>query len=217
MQAQTIDWQAVFFDFDGVIAHSGQVKSKAFAHLFAPYGARVQADVVAYHLANGGIPRNEKLRYCLEQIAGQEYTKKHLTQMEQQFSELVLEEVIAAPLVAGVIDTLQQLLAARVPAYIVSGTPQEEMQVVVRRKHLDNFFAEVHGSPRSKTTIIQDILQRCGYHPAQCLFIGDAMADYRAARATGLAFLGIGADGAASIFPDEVPVSVEVRLSRWTG
>lgn len=215
MQEETIGWQAVFFDFDGVIAHSGQVKANAFAHLFALYGAQVQADVVAYHLANGGMPREEKLRHCLERIAEQEYTKKRLAQLERQFSELVLEEVIAAPLVTGVMDTLRQLAAANVPAYIVSGTPQEEMQVVVRRKNLDHFFAEVHGSPRGKAVIIRDILQRCGYLPNQCLFIGDALADYRAARDTGLSFLGIVADGGTSIFPDDVPVSAEVCLNRW--
>ena len=64
-------WQAVFFDFDGVIADSNAVKARAFAALFAPFGPTVQEAVVRYHLDNGGMPRLEKIRHCHTVIAGQ--------------------------------------------------------------------------------------------------------------------------------------------------
>ena len=89
-------WQAVFFDFDGVIADSTEVKVRAFATLFATYGPEVQKAVIRYHLDNGGMPRHQKIRHCFEIFAGLTPTDSELSRAGQTFSNLVLEEVVAA-------------------------------------------------------------------------------------------------------------------------
>lgn len=212
MHPTTPLWQAVLFDFDGVIAASLAVKIRAFATLFAPYGPTVQEAVIGYHRANGGMPRHLKLRYCLETLAGRPGDDQVLARMGQEFAELVLEEVVAAPLVAGALATLEQLCDAAIPAFVVSGTPQDEMRRIVDRKGLQPYFTEVHGSPRAKTAIITDIMGRWQYRPDQCLFIGDALADYQAATAAGLQFLGIAAQDQQSIFPAGVTTASRVTL-----
>ncbi|MGB9498885.1 MAG: hypothetical protein ACKVE4_03865 [Dissulfuribacterales bacterium] len=58
-----MDWQAIFFDFDGVIFDSVNVKTDAFANMFEVYGAEVRDAVVKYHLDNGGVSRMEKFKY----------------------------------------------------------------------------------------------------------------------------------------------------------
>lgn len=205
-------WQAVFFDFDGVIADSTDVKVRAFATLFAPYGPRVQEAVVRYHLDNGGIPRHEKLRHCFITYAGKHPTEAELTQAGATFSNLVLEAMVRAPLIAGALNTLQQLQQLNIPAFVVSGTPHDEMRLIVQLKGLDIFFQEVHGSPSGKTAIITDIIRRHDLVPERCLFIGDALADYRAAESTGLHFLGIVAEGGPGIFPGNVQTSSVVTI-----
>lgn len=205
-------WQAVFFDFDGVIADSIEVKVKAFALMFAPYGVEVQAAVMQYHRQNGGMPRLEKLRHCYQHLAQTHMDDEGLNRQAHHFADLVLEEVIAAPLLEGAMATLRQLQQAAIPAFVVSGTPHEEMQTIVARKGLQPYFTEVHGSPRSKTIIIQDILDRYHFKPTNCIFLGDALADYQAAKNTGLHFLGITAKGQPSLFPDGVPTSSKVGL-----
>ncbi len=212
MTTSTPLWQAVFFDFDGVIAASLEVKVRAFATLFAPYGQVVQGEVIRYHRANGGMPRHLKLRHCFEVIAGKSINDQELAQMGHNFADLVLEEVVAAPLIAGALSTLEQLLDSSIPAFVVSGTPQDEMRSIVNRKGLQPYFTEVHGSPRTKTEIIGDIMNRFHFTPESCLFIGDALADYRAAIATGLQFLGISPLGQPSIFPDDVVIASKVCL-----
>ena len=204
--------QAVFFDFDGVIADSTSVKVRAFTTLFAEYGAAVQAAVVRYHLNNGGMPRHEKIRSCFATFAKRPLSEEELAQAGATFSSLVMEEVVAAPLIPGALETLQQLQRANIPAFVVSGTPADEMRLIVLRKGLTAYFKEVHGSPQAKPTIVEDILVRYEFTPHHCLFIGDALADYRAAMATGLHFLGIVPDGAPSIFPGNVPTSPVVSL-----
>jgi len=204
--------QAVFFDFDGVIADSTQVKIRALTTLFASYGTAVQEAVVRYHLDNGGMPRHEKIRHCFTAFAGQSLTEAELEQAGLTFSTLVLDEVVAAPLIAGARDTLERLKLADIPVFVVSGTPGDEMRLIVVRKTLAPYFAEVHGSPQDKPTIIADILTRRGFSSNRCLFIGDAMADYHAAMARGLHFLGIVPAGRNSIFPANVPTSPCVTL-----
>ncbi len=205
-------WQAVFFDFDGVIADSTAVKARAFAALFAPFGPTVQEEVVRYHLDNGGMPRLEKIRHCYTVIAGQPLDELVLKRLGQSFAAMVRDEVVAAPFVPGALTTLQHLQQAKVPCFVVSGTPAQEMRDIVQRKGLATYFAEVHGSPEVKAAIIADILKRYAFFADQCLFIGDALADYRAARDTGLHFLGIVPQGKHSIFAEGVTTSASVQL-----
>lgn len=35
------DWQAIIFDFDGVVAESGKIKTQAFAELYQSYGEKL--------------------------------------------------------------------------------------------------------------------------------------------------------------------------------
>ena len=206
------EWQAVLFDFDGVIAASHEVKCGAFAALFAPHGPEVQAAVVRYHQDNGGLPRHLKLHHCCEQIAGVAVDEAGLAELGERFAALVYEGVLAAPLLSGVDRTLRELSDRQVSAFVVSGTPAEEMRRVVAAKGLDPFFLEVRGSPQPKAAIIREILARHRFTPDRCLFVGDALADYRAARDTGLHFLGIVPEGATSVFPEGTPCSAAVHL-----
>jgi len=213
MNAFPLSWQAVFFDFDGVIGDSTSVKVRAFATLFAPFGPEVQEAVVRYHLANGGMPRHEKIRHCFETFAGRVLDEAQLHQAGETFSDLVVDEVVAAPLIPGALETLRQLQRTSIPAFVVSGTPGEEMRLIVARKGLAPLFKEVHGSPLAKPAIVADILARYRYRPDHCLFIGDALADYRAALATGLRFLGIVPAGRDSIFPPDVAIASVVTAT----
>jgi HAD superfamily hydrolase (TIGR01509 family) len=212
MHTPSLPWQAVFFDFDGVIADSTDVKVRAFATLFAPYGPAVQQAVVRYHLDNGGMPRHLKLRHCVHTFVGRTIDEAELEQLGMAFSRQVFDAVVAAPLIDGTLATLQQLQQAGIPAFVVSGTPELEMRRIVTHKGLAPYFSEVHGSPRVKADIVRDILARHGFSPSQCLFIGDALADHRAACATGLHFLGIVPAGRDSIFPPTVVTRAQVTL-----
>lgn len=206
---------AVFFDFDGVIADSLAVKRAAIAALFAPYGNAVRDAALAYHVANGGMPRREKLRHCLERLAGQAADEAVLAEMDQAFARLVFQGVVAAPLLPGVMSALQALRQARVPAFVVSGTPEEEMRAIVRHRELAPYFQGVFGSPRPKGDIVGQILRQAPYTPSHCLFIGDALADWRAARECGLAFLGIVSPGQNNIFPAGTAVAPDPGMRHW--
>lgn len=195
-------WQAIFFDFDGVILDSVDVKTKAFAKMFEPYGPEIQEQVVQYHVENGGVSRFEKFRYYYENLLKRGISEEEIDKLSKEFSHLVVQGVIDSPFIEGAYETLEKLKEHSVLAYVVSGTPHDEINFVVKEKGLSGFFQEIHGSPRKKWEIAAEIVDRKGFIPSKCLFLGDAMSDYEAARKTGMQFLGIVSNNVGSPFPE---------------
>jgi phosphoglycolate phosphatase-like HAD superfamily hydrolase len=194
-------WQAVFWDFDGVVLDSVNVKTKAFSLMFSQYGPDVEKAVVEYHLANGGISRFEKFVYFYNHLLNRSVSEEELTVLGEQFSSLVVQEVIAAPFIPGARESLDWFKSKGIPCFVVSGTPQEEIVHIVTKRGLDCYFVEVHGSPRGKPEIVHDIIERFNYTPQCCLLIGDAMTDFEAAMANAVQFIGVVPFEGSDIFP----------------
>jgi len=181
--------RAVVFDFDGVILESADVKTEAFGELYAEHGPEVVDRVRAHHLANVGISRFKKFAWIAEHVLGRPLTDDDSAALGRRFTDLALEKVLAAPFVPGAEAALGGLGGRGLPLFVASGTPIDELQMIVERRGLTPVFREIHGTPREKPDILRDLLARLGLTPDQLLFIGDGMSDYKAARAAGTAFL----------------------------
>ena len=116
--------QAVFFDFDGVIVESEEIKTRAFKVLYREHGPEVVAAAVAHHRANGGISRRKKIRWCHRTLLRIELDAAGLDRLCERFSALVEDEVVACDWVAGAEQLLRDL-HGRLPLFIISGTPHE--------------------------------------------------------------------------------------------
>jgi phosphoglycolate phosphatase-like HAD superfamily hydrolase len=181
--------RAVVFDFDGVILESADVKTDAFVALYAEHGPEVCSRVREHHLANMGISRFKKFAWIAENVFGRALSDDESAELGRRFSDLALANVLAAPMVRGAEAALGALGALGLPLFVASGTPEDELQLIVARRGLAPAFCEVHGTPRDKPTILGDVLARHGLAPDRVLFVGDGMTDYRAARAAGTQFL----------------------------
>ena len=62
---QIDQFKYVFFDFDGVIKESVNVKAEVFAELFKSYGQAFSKKVYDHHLTNGGMSRFKKIELYL--------------------------------------------------------------------------------------------------------------------------------------------------------
>ena len=185
-----LDAQAVFFDFDGVLVDSNMVKARAYAALYEKHGSLVMAKVKAHHLANGGMSRFEKFRYYDRTFVGVELDDAGLRDKCDRFEKLVVSQVLAAPEVPGATEFLLRV-AAEVPCFIISATPEEEIRDIASRRGLSRVVEATLGSPRLKRENIQLALDQYGLDAARCLFIGDSGNDFRAATACGVPFAGI--------------------------
>ena len=206
-----LDWQAIIFDFDGVIVESGKIKTQAFAELYRPYGEDVVNAVVQFHTQNGGMSRYRKFRHFQEHLLNEPPpTEAQEKALDIRFSELVVEAVIAAEAVPGAIELIRQQ-SARIPLFVASGTPEAELKVIVERRGLTRYFTGVRGAPAVKKALIADILSAHALKPESVLMIGDAMADLEGAEANGTAFLGRVHPDDPNPFPAYVEIVPDLR------
>lgn len=180
--------RAIVFDFDGVVLESADVKTDAFVELYASYGPEFVAKVRTHHLENLGISRFKKFEWIANNLLDATLSVHDQTALGDRFSALVLEKVLAAPFVRGA-DVEIARLSDRYPLFVASGTPVDELRIIVARRELEVRFREVHGAPVEKPAILRDLQTRHGLAGDEILFIGDGMSDYRAAIEVGVEFL----------------------------
>jgi len=179
--------KAIIFDLDGVIIESAGIKTRAFEALFADYPDKIE-EIVDYHKRNAGISRYVKFRYFYENILGRELSSIEETELGRQFSQIVLGQVLKAPLVPGTTEFLSQN-KSRYHFFIASGTPEGELQDIVAHRQLTQFFQEVRGTPAEKAEIVEDILSRYSFQQEEVAFVGDAESDQAAAEKAGVFFI----------------------------
>ena len=192
--------QAVVFDFDGVLVESLDVKKRAFASLFEPFGAEIVAKVMGYYALNEGISRVVKARHCYREFLGRDIGDDALAELNRTFAARTVRDVIASAWVPGARDFLAGH-QGQVRMFTASGTPEEELRHIAAERRMDHYFDRVCGSPRSKADIIEDLIADFGLDRERCVMVGDAMADYCGAAETKIRFIGRVAPGHASKFP----------------
>lgn len=184
--------RAIIFDFDGVLIESVKIKTEAFAKLFEEEGPGIVDQVVAYHLSHGGLTRVEKFRYFYRHILKRELSDDRLQTLCNEFRRLVLDKVVNARLVEGAQQVLEACRRHGVLAFVVSASPQEELLLIVQRRGMAEFFQGIYGSPTTKPASLRYIISTHGFHVREILFVGDALADYNAAREVGVWFVARG-------------------------
>lgn len=183
-------YQAFFFDFDGVLVDSVEVKTKVFARLFESYGADIIDQVVEYHRHHGGMTRMDKFHYYYEHLLKKHLSEEVLVILCRQFEDLVVDEVVAAPEIPGA-EVFLKACQGRIPCFVISATPEGELKNIIKRRGWSQYFEAICGAPRKKDENLRLVIRSHRLHPESCLFFGDAESDYRAATACGVPFLAI--------------------------
>jgi len=177
----------IFFDFDGVIVDSVNVKTQAFEKLYAPYGENISQKVVEHHQANGGMSRYEKFKFYHKQFLGNEIDEKEVDKLANQFSLLVKQGVIDSPEVKGSHDFIKKY-RDRFNMFVITGTPTEESIAICKARGILHYFKGIYGSPKKKEYWTKYILNEYDLNSTETIFVGDAMADYNAAMQANLRF-----------------------------
>lgn len=179
--------RAIIFDLDGVIIESAGIKTRAFETLFADYPDRLP-EIISYHQKHAGVSRYVKFKYFYENMLGQELSARQEAELGARFSQIALQQILEAPLVPGALDFLARN-KNRYSLFVASGTPEDELHHILKRRQLTRFFLEAHGSPKEKAVIVEDILDRYGLQRREIVFIGDAETDLAAAQKAGTFFV----------------------------
>lgn len=216
MTAQLPD--AILFDFDGVLVESNAIKVDAFERLYAGYGPSILARVMDYIDGKEGISRVEKIRHAHEIFLGKTLSDEELAVLAGRYSSLVEEAVVACPWVAGAREFLEAH-RGRLPLFVVTGTPEEEILRIVAGRGMTHYFTAVRGSPPRKPIIVRELLAKYGLSAGRSVFVGDAPFDHETAAETGLRFIGRVPAGRQAPFPADTETVVDLTdlAARLTG
>jgi beta-phosphoglucomutase len=209
----------IVLDFDGVIVESVDIKTEAFRTLFSFTQNHVD-EIVAYHLRNAGISRFEKFQYIYDNILHEHLTDEQSRVLSDRFSSLVIDAVVRAPYVKGAEQFLLQFFQ-KIPLYVVSATPEQELMQIVIRRGMDHFFKSIYGSPKKKAENLMALVMTACLPQEKTLFVGDALNDLHAARHAGVRFIGRIRPGVPDPFTGHTGVEETVRdldeLSQYVG
>ncbi|TNE53550.1 MAG: HAD family hydrolase [Bacteroidetes bacterium] len=178
----------IFFDFDGVLAESVNVKTEAFRQLYLPFGKEISDKVVAHHLANGGVSRFEKVKLYHKNWLNEELDEQGVQEWANKFSDLVLKGVVEADEVKGAEEFLRND-SSKYNCWIITGTPTDEIKIILERRNWAGYFKEAFGSPNKKPHWTEHIIGQEGLNREETVFIGDALADYEAAQHSKLHYI----------------------------
>jgi HAD superfamily hydrolase (TIGR01549 family) len=190
----------IIFDCDGVILESVPVKTRAFARLAEPFGAAAADSLIMYHKVHGGVSRYKKFEWLYREVLGREITPEELAALGRRYAEIAFEEVCRCDLVPGIADVLERW-QGRTPMYVCSGAPHEELNDILQRRGLHQYFAGIYGSPPAKAELLREIIRLAGVDPASAVMVGDSVTDRDAAEAVGTRFYGRGDELKGGGFP----------------
>ena len=172
----------IIFDFDGVILNSHIIKAKAFYEIFKIFGKAKAKKAQNYHLSKAGISRYKKFNYIKKNILKNiKITNRELNKL---FTRYTLNKILNLKIDKNLLKFLKSNYK-KYELYISTGSPQNEIIYILKKKKLHKFFKKVYGSPSTKIAHIK----RIKIYNKKTIFIGDSMDDIRAAKNTNTNFL----------------------------
>ena len=180
--------KTLILDFDGVVLESVGVKTRAFRELFSFSPDHVD-EIVDYHKRNTGVSRFDKFRFIYREILKEPLSDEQFAWLSERYANLVVDGVVSSLFVPGGQEFLERY-SAKIPLFVVSASPQEELVFIIRRRGLSSYFRKVYGAPTRKEQAIREIMAETGSAPARTLFVGDALNDLKAAHDCGIRFVG---------------------------
>jgi phosphoglycolate phosphatase-like HAD superfamily hydrolase len=171
-------YSTIFFDFDGVIKDSVKVKSESFEKLFLPFGKKVANRIRTHHEGNNGMSRFDKLPIYIE-WAGLNPSQGLIDEYADKFSSLAIQKVIDSKWVDGILSYLENN-QKRQQFFLVTATPQKEINYILTTLGIRQYFKEVIGSPTKKSEGIKFLINKHCINRRKSVMVGDSIHDYEA-------------------------------------
>ncbi|HVT73247.1 MAG TPA: HAD family phosphatase [Lacunisphaera sp.] len=202
--------RAILFDLDGTLVDSSPLHAAAFVASLQPrHAALARAFDYSRHQGRPTAEVFRSLGVSDEEIAGLTRGKQ-----ERYRAAVAAGEVACFP---GVPDLLARLHAAGRRLYVVTGASRRSTDQVLAGTGLARFFSGLitaEDTPRGKPAPdpYQQVVNRHGLRPADCLAVEDAANGIASARAAGLDAVLVNTDVHVPGIPNAGPVG---RLAAW--
>ena len=178
--------KVIALDFDGTLIESNHIKNEAFKIVLSKWPDH-QEVMMRWHLAHSSIDRREKFRYFVEEVLGLSGNNDLIEKITEKFSKLTLKAIIECPLVEGAMEFLGYF-HGKTPLYLVSATPQKELNEITAARGMHKYFLQAFGAPINKTEVLKKIMISEKVSSDEMIYIGDSPEDWQAAIKVGIHF-----------------------------
>ena len=182
------EYDIFIFDCDGVILDSNKLKSNAFAESLPNEPPDLVAEFVEYHKKNGGISRYEKFRYYYKNMKKQIEAEAEIDKALNTFAIIVREGLLNCNYVSGVKKFIEKLFNLNKRLFVVSGSDENELIQVFKKRGIDHYFEKIYGSPANKVENTKELVSSMS-KAKKGLFFGDSKSDFDASKKFGLDFV----------------------------
>lgn len=185
---QEID--AVVFDCDGVLLETIPAKLQAYMDWLPEQYEALREVYAAHNRKSFGQSRSLQIQYFYEKLVGMNpVTKEFIEEEVERFAAICEPLCEAAPWAEGAKEFIQACRDAGSSTYVLSGTPQLELEVMLKQRMAMGLFDDVMGYPITKEQGLEKVRDNLGIDPCRILFVGDAQRDAEAALAVGTHFV----------------------------
>lgn len=179
----------LILDFDGVILDSVSVKTEVFHEVFIRY-PDVYEKAMAYHRGNIGLSRYAKFEYLFKDLLKISDPAHMIKNLSDKFSEMCLKKICECSFIAGTVEFLEYF-TKKIPIFLLSTTPQKELEEIIQMRNLCSFFKKIIGSAQVKSSEIEAIVINENFIRNNVYYIGDSLFDYKAAQEARINFIGL--------------------------
>ena len=184
----------IFWDFDGVLLDSMNVRDWGFKKIFEGYDNELINDLISYHRINGGLSRYVKIKYFFEELVKNPINDQQVLKYAEKFSLLMRKELTDKKNL--IVDSLEYVKKNynKYNFHIVSGSDQKELRFLCKKLEIHKFFISIHGSPIPKNKLVSSLIKKYNYHKECVCLIGDSINDFEAANDNNIKFFGYNND-----------------------
>ena len=136
--------------------------------------------------------------------------KELIKKLTDKFSELTQKAIIHCPMVNGA-QAFLDVCINKASLFLISATPQEELNIILKERSLNRYFQKIYGSPINKVEVLKKIMTFEKVSKNEMLYIGDSPEDQNAALMLGIHFIGRKSDRQLDEFGDICLDFVEIN------
>lgn len=184
------DKKFIFIDFDGTIKNSDNVKAKAFIKIFGnKITTSTKNKIKNHHYENLGVSRFDKIPIYLN-WNGLLGTKKNIHKYSKKFSKVTIKEVCLSKWIPGAKKFIT--LNKGKKFILITATPKKEIKIILKKLKIYDHFYKIYGSPVIKSEAVREVLNKIKIEKNRCLYIGNSLSDYYAAKKNMITYINIG-------------------------
>lgn len=184
------DFKIFFWDFDGVIINSDNVRIKAFKNSLEDYDSNDVNTLLKFHKNNGGLSRYVKFKFFFEKILKQPLNEEKFQKLLLKYSKFCKKNLMNKKLlISEVIRYITNNYKNKI-FHIASGSDNQELNKLCNVMEISSYFKSINGSPEPKKDIIKRIIKENNYSKKNICLIGDSLNDYEAADFNKIFFFG---------------------------